>query len=41
MNSIYKKVDNLSRDNRETTFKLVAQQILKDFSKDYLDHKMN
>ncbi|AVN60436.1 hypothetical protein CG007_02300 [Mesoplasma entomophilum] len=33
MNSIYKKVDNLSRDNRETTFKLVADQILKDFSR--------
>ncbi|WP_169729893.1 hypothetical protein [Mesoplasma seiffertii] len=30
---MYKKVENLSRDNRKTAFKLVAEQIVKDFSK--------
>ncbi|ASZ08789.1 hypothetical protein CK556_00200 [Mesoplasma chauliocola] len=32
MNSVYKNIENLSRDNRETAFKIVAKQILIDFS---------
>ncbi|AGY41079.1 hypothetical protein mflW37_0120 [Mesoplasma florum W37] len=32
MNSVYKNIENLSKDNRETAFKIVAKQILLDFS---------
>ncbi|QHX36723.1 hypothetical protein [Spiroplasma sp. BIUS-1] len=32
MNSIYRNIDNLGRENRNTVFKIISKQILSDFS---------